>query len=138
MMTYYAASTRAYAALAKNDTAAATKLFDALPDSIFSLPLDEIIRARLVARQDPRRALRFLDIRGNPDLSVPVRLVERARIAERLGERGMAVESYARVADLWRNADAPQLRDARNEARTALQRLDSDGRMRAELAGGRR
>jgi hypothetical protein len=134
MMTYFAASTRAYAALAKNDTTAATRLFDALPDSILALPLDEFMRARLVARQDPRRALKVLEIRGNPDLLVPARALERARIAERIGDRPLAVESYARVVDLWQNADAPSLRDARDEARAALQRLDADGRMRAELA----
>jgi len=136
MMTYFSASTRAYAALARNDTTAATRLFDALPDSILALPLDELMRARLVARQDPRRALKLLEIRGSPDLLVPVRALERARIAERVGYRDLAVESYARVVDFWQNADAPPLRDARDEARAALQRLDADGRTRAEL--GRR
>jgi hypothetical protein len=43
------------------------------------------------------------------------------------------VADYSHVAELWLNTDSPLLRDARDEARAALQRLDADGRMRAEL-----
>ena len=133
LISYFSSSTRAYIALAKHDTSAATNLFDALPDSIVMLPLDQFIRARLVERQDPARALKILQVKSALDLLSVARTLERARIAERLRQRQLAVESYARVTDLWRNADAPQLRAARDEARAALERLDADGRLRAEL-----
>jgi eukaryotic-like serine/threonine-protein kinase len=133
MMIYFSASMRAYASLAKNDTAAALRQFDALPDSVATIPVDQFIHARLVARQDPRRALALLQMKTGPDLLMVARALERARITERLGQREVAVENYARVADLWRNADASQLRDARDEARAAVQRLDADGRLRGEL-----
>jgi hypothetical protein len=134
MITYFGASLRGYTTLARGDTATATRLFDALPDSLVAPPFDQFMRARLVARQDPRRALKLLDARGSIDIMIPVRELERARIAERLGERQLAVESYGLVADLWQNTDSPQLRNARDEARAALKRLDSDGRLRADLA----
>jgi hypothetical protein len=134
VMSYFSSSARAYAALARNDTAAATRLFDALPDSVVVLPLDQLNRARLVERADPRRALELLRGKSSGDLVAVARTFELGRVAERLGQRQLAVESYARVASLWRNADSRQLRDARDESRAALQRLDSDGRLRAELA----
>ncbi|HKN66165.1 MAG TPA: hypothetical protein VJW73_07800, partial [Gemmatimonadaceae bacterium] len=98
-------------------------------DSIVTVPLDQFYHAR----QDPQRALKLLQTKSSADLLTVARALERARLAERLGQRDRAVEEYARVADLWRNADAPQLRDARDEARSALQRLDADGRLRGEL-----
>jgi eukaryotic-like serine/threonine-protein kinase len=134
ILLYIAAETRAYTALARSDTATARRLFDTLPDSILVIPLDELMRARLQERQDPRRALVLLQGKGATDLLTATRALERARLAEQLGQRELAVESYARVADLWRNADAPQLRAARDEARTALQRLDADGRLRGTLS----
>jgi len=64
------------------------------------------------------------------------RELERGRLAEKLGDRERAVDAYAFVADMWQNTDYKQLRDAVKEANDALKRLDSDGRMRAQLAGG--
>ena len=133
LMSYFASVARAYAAMANNDTATATRRFESLPDSIVAVPLDRFYQARLIARQDPRRAIKLLQTKSAADLLTVARALEEARLAERLGQRELAVEQYARVADLWRNADAPQLRDARDEARSALQRLDADGRMRGEL-----
>ena len=130
---YFTSVVRAFAALANNDTATAITRFDALPDSILSLPLDRVYHARLIARSDPRGALRVLQTKNTVDLVTVVRVLEQARLEERLGQRELAVEHYGRVADLWHNTDAPQLRDARDEARTALQRLDADGRLRGEL-----
>jgi len=135
LVLYFTSIARAYAALANNDTATAIKRFEALPDSIVTVPLDQFNHARLVARQDPRRALKLLQTKSTTDLLTVARALEEARLAERLGQRQLAVERYARVADLWRNADAPQLRDARDEAHAALQRLDADGRLRGELTG---
>ena len=133
LMVYFSSVVRAYAALANGDTATATRRFESLPDSIVAVPLDKFSHARLIARQDPERALKLLQSKSTSDLLTVARALEQARLAERLNKRELAVEQYARVADLWRNADAPQLRDARDEARSALQRLDADGRMRGEL-----
>jgi len=133
LMGYFSSVARAYASLANNDTATATRRFDALPDSIVSVPLDRFNHARLVARQDPQRALKLLQTKSAADLLTVARALERGRLAEKVGQRELAVEEYALVADYWRNADAPQLRDARDEARAALQRLDADGRLRGEL-----
>jgi len=133
---YVLGALRAYAALAKGDTAAATKLFDAIPDSVIALPMDQFIRARLVARTDPKRALDILE-RHTPitGLVFTARELERGRLAEKIGDRERAVDAYSFVADMWQNTDSKQLRGAVKEANDALKRLDSDGRMRAQLAG---
>ena len=102
------------------------------------LPVDQFVRARLVARQDPRRALALLErMTSASDLMYAARQLERGRLAEKLGERERAVDAYAYVAAVWRNAEPQQLRDAVAEAKAALGRLDGDGRMRASLSGGR-
>jgi hypothetical protein len=133
---YVLAALRAYAALAKGDTAAATKLFDAIPDSVISLPIDQFIRARLIARTDPKRALDLLERHTSiTGLVFTARELERGRLAEKIGDRTRAVDAYSFVADMWQNADAKPLRDAVREANDALKRLDADGRMRAQLAG---
>jgi eukaryotic-like serine/threonine-protein kinase len=127
LLEYIAASARAYAALAAGDTATATREFDALPDSVVRLPFDEFMRARLVERQDPRRALALFNGSATSDVLSVTSLLERARLAERFGDRVLAAASYARVADLWQNTDSPQLRSARDEARAAVRRLEPDG-----------
>jgi serine/threonine-protein kinase len=133
MMQYFSQSSRAYGALARSDSMTALRLFDALPDSLVTIPLDVFNRARLVERSDPQRALKLLVAKSLPDVIAGARALERARIEERLGQRNQAVADYSHVAELWVNTDSPLLRDARDEARAALQRLDADGRMRAEL-----
>jgi eukaryotic-like serine/threonine-protein kinase len=133
MMQYFSQSARAYSALARDDSATALRLFDALPDSLVTIPVDVFYHARLMERRDPQRALALLVSKASPGLLMGARALERARIEERLGQRSAAVDDYARVAALWQNTDSPQLRTARDEARAALQRLDADGRMRAEL-----
>ena len=121
---YVGASAHAYAVLARGDSAAATKLFDNLSDTLFELPVDQFIRARLVARQDPKRALALLERSTSvSDLMYAARQLERGRLAEKLGDRERALDAYAYVAAVWRNAESPQLRDAAAEARTALGRL---------------
>lgn len=103
----------------------------ALPDSVLRLPFDQFVRARLVERDDPRRAITVLRAQRGRDVLGGAALLERARIAEHLGLKEETVASYARVADLWQNTDAAQLRDARDEAREALRRLDPDSRLRS-------
>jgi hypothetical protein len=48
--------------------------------------------------------------------------LERARMAERRGERTRAVECYQFVVEVWRHAD-PELQGHVSEAREALARL---------------
>jgi hypothetical protein len=52
-------------------------------------------------------------------------VLERGRIAERLGERRKAIDSYQFVVDVWRHAD-PELEPYVREARAALERLRAD------------
>src|SRR6185503_965759 len=131
---YVIAVLRAYTALAKGDTAAAIRNFDAVPDSVISLPVDQFVHARLIAPSDPRRAIALLERRAASGTLLGVaRDLERGRIAERIGEREKAVDSYSYVADVWQYAESQPLRDAAKEARDALGRLDPDGRMRKEL-----
>ena len=138
ILTYFGASAHAYSVLASGDSATATRLFDALSDTLFALPVDQFVRARLVARQDPRRALALLErMTSVNDLMYGARQLERGRIAEKLGERERAVDAYAYVAAVWHNAEPQPLRDAVSEAKAALGRLDADGRMRAALSSGR-
>ena len=133
-LSYFRASAHAYSVLATGDSAAATLLFDGLSDSLVTLPIDQFIRARLVARKNPKRALVMLTrMSSSMDLLYVARELERGRIAERLGEREQAVDAYALVAASWRNSESPPLRDAVMESTAALGRLDADGRMRAAL-----
>ena len=134
MLGYFSASAHAYSVLARGDSDAATPLFDKLSDSLVTLPIDQFVRARLVSRRDPKRALAMLG-RMTPmiDLLYVARDLERGRLSERVGDREQAVDSYAYVAAAWRNSESPQLRDAVKESTSALARLDADGRMRASL-----
>ncbi|CAN5473825.1 hypothetical protein BH09GEM1_BH09GEM1_43060 [soil metagenome] len=134
VLRYFGASAHAYSVLARGDSDAATPLFDKLSDSLIVLPIDQFVRAQLVARTDPRRALTMLS-RMSPmvDLLYVARELARARLSERVGDREQAVDSYAYVAAAWRNSESPQLRDAVKESTTALSRLDADGKMRASL-----
>ena len=53
--------------------------------------------------------------------------LERARLAERLGDRAKARQWYGYVARLWRHAD-PELQPQVAEAREAVGRLGDDTR----------
>ena len=64
------------------------------------------------------------------DLTVPSAVtwaLERARVAERLGERDGAIRGYQYVADVWRHAD-PELQPYVTEATQGLARLTSEPR----------
>ncbi|MEP6622162.1 MAG: serine/threonine-protein kinase [bacterium] len=133
-LAYFVHAANAYHALAKGDSSAALALFEAFNDSVLSLPIDQFVRARLLERTDPRRALDLLGrMTSTSDILYTARQLERGRIAERINEREQAVDAYAFVVAAWRNADAGPLRDAVKEATAALTRLDSDGRLRANL-----
>jgi tetratricopeptide (TPR) repeat protein len=137
VVAYLLQTLQAYTALARGDTATATRVFEALPDTIVNIPFDDFVRARLIGKQDPRRAIALLERHnGLPDLLYPARELERGRLAERIGDKERAIDAYSFVATVWSKADSAPLRDAAKEASDALQRLDSDGRVRAQLVPG--
>ena len=120
----------AYLTLARHDSAAAVLRLQSIPETLclerrFTCFYGKLTLARLlVARNEYRPAGDLLDRwwwwgRG------PARILgvlERGRIAEHLGEREKAVESYRYVADAWRRAD-PELQPYVAEAREGLARL---------------
>ena len=137
ILKYFTDEIHGYVALVRGDTASAARLFDALSDTLIHVPVDQFMRARLIGRTDPRRALSLLEQRiPYVDLLYPARELERGRLAEKLGERERAVDAYSFVAAIWHNAESPQLRDGAREASDALKRLDSDGRVRAQFGRG--
>jgi eukaryotic-like serine/threonine-protein kinase len=133
---YVLSAMRAYTALARHDTAQATQLFVNLPDSVVTIPFDLFVRARLVGRRDPKRAIELLErYSASADLLTAARELERGRLAEKIGDHERAVDAFSYVAAIWAKAEPKQLKDAVKEANDALKRLDSDGRLRAQLGG---
>jgi serine/threonine-protein kinase len=116
----------AYLALARADTAEAVRRLETLPAKVGMVWYERLTLARLLAATGHERdALAVLD-REFP-WAVPVLphgwwALERARLAERLGERDKAIKWYGYVARLWRHAD-PELQPRAAEAREALARL---------------
>jgi serine/threonine-protein kinase len=120
---------RAYLALVRHDTAGAVQRFEALPDSL--CPMCYFPRMTLAhllaARQDDARAAALLN-RWPMDLTMPSEVLwtlERARVAERIGDREKAIRSYQYVANVWRHAD-PELQPYVAEAREGLGRMTSE------------
>jgi len=123
---YGAASGRAYAALARRDTAEALRRFAELPDSVCPCLYDRILTAHLLGSHGRRsEAVKLLE------RSAPLRFwdpldglwwLERARLAEMLNEPAKAIGAYRYVADLWRHAD-PELQLYVREARAGVARL---------------
>jgi hypothetical protein len=125
---YAADAARAYVTLLHGDSVAALRAFTALPDSVCGqvyCPFQKLTQARLLqAAGEERRAAELLDRwAGLERLAV----LERARLAERLGDREKAVKCYQFVADVWRHAD-PELQPYVMEARRGLQRLTGEPR----------
>ena len=108
-------------ALAQGDTALALSRFLAFPDSLCpnARQLREA-RFRLLAATGRGAEAAGVFDRSN-DRWVPL-VLERARLAERLGDRPRAVKWYRFVADAWRHAD-PELQPTVAEARAAIVRL---------------
>jgi serine/threonine-protein kinase len=132
---YAAAAGRAYAALARGDSADALRRFAALPEFVCGCAFDRVITAQLLARDGRHAEAAALLDRSQPVTSLPdvvegVRRLERARVAERLGQREMALDGYGYVAALWRAAD-PEVEPLAREAADALRRLSaSDSKAR--------
>jgi hypothetical protein len=137
---YLHAAAMAYLALARADSAQALRLFQAIPDTL-GLESDrfyeKLTEARLLeALGRSRQAGAVLDrwvwtggvnylafLGWGPFFVLAV--LERGRIAEGLGDRQKATDSYQFVLDVWRRAD-PQLQPFVVEARNALTRLRSE------------
>jgi eukaryotic-like serine/threonine-protein kinase len=134
MAGYVAASASAYAALARRDTALALQRFSALPEGgCPSCSLDRLTLAQfLVERRRDGEAWRILQGDEPSGAVVPfpsevLWVLLRGRVAERLGQRYRAIQSYGWVAGMWRNAD-PELRGYVREAQNARARLTGESR----------
>ena len=125
---YLHAAATAYLELARGDSAVALRLFQSIPDTLCIVNVcyyEKLIEARLLASQGrARQAGEILDPwvwRAEGPIYV-LGMLDRARIAESLGEREKATQSYQFVVDVWRGADA-QLQPFVVEARNALTRM---------------
>jgi serine/threonine-protein kinase len=120
---------RGYLSLARRDTAAALREFLALPDSLCATCyLPRLTTARLlVSRTRYAEAAPLLrrevagEIGGSTIAQVLWNL-ERARLADRTGDRSAAIRGYRYVAAVWRNGD-PALRPILDSVSAALERL---------------
>jgi hypothetical protein len=125
---YLHAAATAYLALARGDSVRGLRLFQSIPDTLCIVNdcfYEKLIEARLLtAQRQTGQAEAILDRwvwSGEGPLFV-LGVLERARVAEALGERDKAMQSYQYVADVWRRAD-PELQPFVIEARNALARL---------------
>jgi tRNA A-37 threonylcarbamoyl transferase component Bud32 len=128
---YAALAAPAYLALIRRDTAAAVRTLEALPDSLCAMCYMQrmTLGHLLAARKEDEKAAKLLD-RWLIDIPLPSTVLwtlDRARVAERLGEREKAIRSYQYVADVWRRAD-PELQPYVAEAKEGLSRLTSEER----------
>ena len=115
-----------YLALARRDTSEALQRFTELRDAEEMGFWDPLALSRLlVAEGRDAEALEVLKDPYTSQWPVPTRgywALERARLADRLGDRETAIDSYQFVADVWRNSDE-ELQSHVTEAREALRRL---------------
>jgi hypothetical protein len=128
---YVSEAAPAYLALVRRDTATAVRRLEALPDSLCPVCYFERLTLAqiLSARHDDQKAAKLLDT-WPTDLLVPSEVLwtlERARVAERLGDREKAARDYQYVADVWRHAD-PELQPYVTEAREGLTRVAGEPR----------
>jgi serine/threonine-protein kinase len=131
MATYVSQAVPAYLALVRRDTATAVRRLEALPDSLCAICyFERLTLAQLLsARHEDAKAARLLD-RQLVDIYAPSEILwtlERARVAERLGEREKASQDYQYVANVWRHAD-PELQPYVAEAREGLTRVTAEPR----------
>jgi hypothetical protein len=128
---YLGETASAYLTLIRGDSAAALRAIESLPDSMCLVVICSYFKLTqaqlLVAQGEDRKAAAILDRSGwssNNPLHM-IATLERGQIAERLGEREVALESYQRVVDLWRRAD-PSLQSYVSRARDGLARLTGE------------
>ncbi|HET9293110.1 MAG TPA: hypothetical protein VFO06_02385, partial [Gemmatimonadales bacterium] len=129
---YLTAVAVGYQLLARGDTAGALERLLALPDSmciIVSCFHEKLITGRLLAaRGRPVEAAALLDAwtgTSSHGALYVLATLERARLAERLGERGLARKRYAFVAAMWARGDSV-VRPYVVEAESALVRLGQE------------
>jgi len=133
ILAYLNATNQAYLALARGDSAAALRLFDARPDSACfgGCWIDDLIHVQLLAargRLADAAARLERPLGGFVGGIVPfqvLRALERGRVYEHLGDREKAIEGYNLVLEAWRNPD-PELKTYVDEARAGLARLSAE------------
>jgi hypothetical protein len=120
---------QAFVSLARRDSSTALAQFLALPDTLYDESVVRFTRANLLvaAGRDAEAAKQLENpfVIGFPVALDVLRMMQRGRVAERLGRREVAVESYQWVADMWHHAD-PELQPVVDEARAALERLTAE------------
>jgi hypothetical protein len=96
----------------------------------------EITYAQLLeAKGRDRDALKLLStVNLGADNYIMMITLERARVAERLGEKAIAVDGYAFVAAMWEKGD-PVYQPYVKEARAALKRLGGEGAQGIKIGG---
>jgi hypothetical protein len=120
----------AYLALARPDSAQALALFQAIPDTLCVATdcfYEKLTESRLLnAFGQKRQAGAVLDrwVWSGEGVFFVLGVLEQGRIAESLGERQKAIDSYQFVVDVWRHAD-PELEPYIRDARAGLERLAS-------------
>jgi hypothetical protein len=118
----------AYIALARHDTVGALREFNTLPDSLcHACGWSWITQAQLSASQGKyAEAAAVLDETGvlNSPLGTLAEF-ERARVAEKLGDKARARDGYAFVAGMWANGD-PFFKQYAEQSRAGLKRLSED------------
>jgi serine/threonine-protein kinase len=131
---YLAAAAAAYLTLARGDTAAAIRGLGALPrDECPRCYFDRVVLARLLvdAGRDVKAwDLLQADLPSATVLPSPIEVLWsllRGRVAERIGEREQAIQSYEWVVGMWRRPD-PELEPYVTEAREGLARLTAEKR----------
>ncbi|MGH7538501.1 MAG: hypothetical protein ACREMF_07705, partial [Gemmatimonadales bacterium] len=131
---YLQGAAAAYLTLLRGDSIGARRGFDVLPDSScawLDCSLEKLTLTRLLtARGEDRQAGEILDqwLWICPSPFFVIARLERARIAERLGDRDTAVRWYQFVVDTWRHADL-ELQSYVTEAREGLSRLRAEPRL---------
>jgi len=127
-MRYRIAAGRAYQALAARDTTTALQLFVQLPDTLcLGCYVDRLTKGRLLAAAGRYQDAWTVLNERLWSLLTPIEVLfalERARVAERLGDRKSAIAGYSFVANIWTNADA-SLRGVAADARAAAARLSA-------------
>ena len=119
----------ALAALRRADTTAALQLLDGVAVAADDDPLARMVKAELLLAQG--NAAQALDVVRDgflcPCLTRVLMTLMRGRIAEAAGDRELAIDSYAFVTQVWRQAD-PEAQRFVEQARAGLKRLGADER----------
>jgi hypothetical protein len=125
---YTVALARAYLTLNRRDTVGALREFASLPDSLcHECGWSWITRAQLQESQGRyAEAAAILDQIGvlNTAMGTLTEL-ERARVAEKLGDKARARDGYSFVADMWQRGD-PFFQQYAAQARAGLKRLSGE------------